>query len=371
MNVGFANALRKLRMDAGLTTAELAARVGLERWQIMEWECGESIPTTDEFVRLLEALGVSAERLMGNDTAEGKGASRSGRIEVIKHGAAENEGAPHADRITVIRHSAADGTAEDASHADRVVVIRPHSADDSAGSKSDSPADSVKAAAHGYASHEFSECDDERDEADVAYEPDEDELDGDGLDGDELDEDELDEDEPDEDEPDEDDDIDDEPLLGDGVKVSFDRILRLAPFMSGDALGVLARRAMEQETPDYRLIVKLAPFLPSRVLDEMVSASAPEEVDWKLVQRLSPFLGKDTLARLVDAATSGSQPDWRIIVKLAPFLPSKTLIAMANIALGGNQPDWHAVEQLAPFLPGKFLDNLVISMLNRDGGWDE
>lgn len=342
MNEGFANALHGLRMDAGLTTAELAERVGLERWQIMEWECGESIPTTDEFVRLLDALGVSAERLMGGDATEtGRGSHANG------------------SRVTVIRRSMSDRPAEGGNEpyndSSKVTVINRYA--------SDSSTDYGKSA-HDEAGYEPEAPEnDEREYADEQYEYEE-EYD-DERDADEDDEaDEYDED-------DEADDSGDEPLLNDNVKVSFDRILRLAPFMSGDALGALARRAMEQETPDYRMIVKLAPFLPSRVLDEMVGASSPEDVDWELVKRLAPFLGRDTLARLADAATSGSQPDWQMVAKLAPFLPSKTLIDMANLALSGSQPDWRAVERLAPFLPSKYLDNLVISMLNQDGGWDE
>ena len=261
--------------------------------------------------------------------------------------------------MTVIRRSTSDRPAEGGNEpyndSSKVTVINRHA--------SDSYTDYGKSA-HDEAGYEPEAPEnDEREYADEQYEYEEEYDDERDADEDaEIDE---------YDEDDEADDSGDEPLLNDNVKVSFDRILRLAPFMSGDALGALARRAMEQETPDYRMIVKLAPFLPSRVLDEMVGASSPEDVDWELVKRLAPFLGRDTLARLADAATSGSQPDWQMVAKLAPFLPSKTLIDMANLALSGSQPDWRAVERLAPFLPSKYLDNLVISMLNQDGGWDE
>jgi transcriptional regulator with XRE-family HTH domain len=59
----FPGALRRLRRQAGLTTAELAAKSGICRASISAWESGHKRPRPDKAQALAEALGVTADAL--------------------------------------------------------------------------------------------------------------------------------------------------------------------------------------------------------------------------------------------------------------------------------------------------------------------
>ena len=61
----FAERLKKLRTDAGLTRAQLGEMVGISGRSIINYEIGERIPYGDVCARLAEALGVSSDELLG------------------------------------------------------------------------------------------------------------------------------------------------------------------------------------------------------------------------------------------------------------------------------------------------------------------
>lgn len=128
---------------------------------------------------------------------------------------------------------------------------------------------------------------------------------------------------------DEDDDEDVSMNVDSNSKLTWDRIAQLAPFLSKDALSKLAQRAMQGGQPNYSMIKKLAPFLDKDTLEKLIGNLDEGVVDMKMVQYLAPFLRGKTLAKLADQALSGAQPNWDMIKRLAPFLPTSYLDELA------------------------------------------
>ena len=294
MNESFSDTLRSLRRQQNLSASQLAERAGVARESLMEWECGDSMPSPDEFVRLLGALGVSAERLMGDYQPP---------VPAVP-GVPGVLGAPAAPAATQL------GLDELAQQITGVLAER-------YGGRLDS--------------NDISDA--VRDALGDALEDIEDAVE-DYLD--EADEDEEDEDD-EEDEEDDDEDVDDAAPTESGESPTWKHIRELAPFLGKKALDQLAHRALEGEKPNYHAIQSLAPFLSREKLDSLVSAAGEQGVDWHMVSRLAPFLSRETLSRL------------------------------AGQALSGAQPDWGAVKRLAPFLPSEFLDKLALGLFNMDG----
>ena len=57
--------LKKLRLDHGLTQAELAERVHVTRQAVSRWETGETVPNTDTLKLLSRLYDVSINTLLG------------------------------------------------------------------------------------------------------------------------------------------------------------------------------------------------------------------------------------------------------------------------------------------------------------------
>jgi len=62
-----ADRLRKTREDRGLTQTQLAVQAGLLQCQVSDMERGKIDVRLAAFVRLCDALGVSADYLLGRD----------------------------------------------------------------------------------------------------------------------------------------------------------------------------------------------------------------------------------------------------------------------------------------------------------------
>ena len=60
--------LYELRKKNGLSQEELAARLGVSRQAVSKWECGESLPDTDNLITISRMYGVSLDELVGNDS---------------------------------------------------------------------------------------------------------------------------------------------------------------------------------------------------------------------------------------------------------------------------------------------------------------
>ena len=59
--------LKALRVERGLTQAELARRAEVRERQIIRWENHQHVPRADAIVRLAKALGVSVADLLSED----------------------------------------------------------------------------------------------------------------------------------------------------------------------------------------------------------------------------------------------------------------------------------------------------------------
>lgn len=55
--------LRRHRLAKGLTSAELAKRIGCSQAAVSTWETGRSLPTPKLFPKLARVLGIRAIRL--------------------------------------------------------------------------------------------------------------------------------------------------------------------------------------------------------------------------------------------------------------------------------------------------------------------
>ena len=59
--------LRELRLEAGLTQAELARRTGIHRPNIARVEAGRHTPSLETLARLATAIGVPTTRVLSQD----------------------------------------------------------------------------------------------------------------------------------------------------------------------------------------------------------------------------------------------------------------------------------------------------------------
>ncbi len=60
------NKLYELRKKHHLSQEELAERLGVSRQAVSKWECGESLPDTDNLITISKLYGVSLDELVGN-----------------------------------------------------------------------------------------------------------------------------------------------------------------------------------------------------------------------------------------------------------------------------------------------------------------
>ena len=70
----FAEILKRLRQEKGLSQQELADLIGVHVRQISKYEMGTSLPTLERIRRMAEALDVSADELVFGATKRRKGA---------------------------------------------------------------------------------------------------------------------------------------------------------------------------------------------------------------------------------------------------------------------------------------------------------
>ncbi len=64
------NKLYELRKKNHLSQEELAEKLGVSRQAVSKWECGESLPDTDNLITISRLYGVSLDELVGNPTTE-------------------------------------------------------------------------------------------------------------------------------------------------------------------------------------------------------------------------------------------------------------------------------------------------------------
>ena len=64
------NKLYRLRKNAGLSQEALADKLGVSRQAVSKWECGESLPDTDNLITISKLFGTSLDELVGNTESD-------------------------------------------------------------------------------------------------------------------------------------------------------------------------------------------------------------------------------------------------------------------------------------------------------------
>ena len=65
-----ANNIKQLREAAGMTQAELAAKMQLTTPSITKWELGRANPTYDNLIQLAEIVGCTLDEVAGRKSRE-------------------------------------------------------------------------------------------------------------------------------------------------------------------------------------------------------------------------------------------------------------------------------------------------------------
>lgn len=135
-------------------------------------------------------------------------------------------------------------------------------------------------------------------------------------------------------------------------RMDWDSLRRLAPFLSRDALKDVILMHVEGVTLDT--LRRLAPFLSRDGLAEIL-AKMPLDEDFSGLKKLAPFLSKDSLydqlRRYVDRL------DVNDLLAFAPFLKKD---ALGDLVQRIGQPiDRSQMVRLAKFLPKDQMDRLV------------
>ena len=62
--------LYEYRKEAGFSQEELAEKLDVSRQAVSKWECGESLPDTDNLISISKLYGVSLDELVDNTTTD-------------------------------------------------------------------------------------------------------------------------------------------------------------------------------------------------------------------------------------------------------------------------------------------------------------
>lgn len=72
MNVNMGSSLSTLRLSKGLSQEELAAEVGVSRQAVSNWERSESVPDTENLLRLADFYGITLDELTARTSSRGE-----------------------------------------------------------------------------------------------------------------------------------------------------------------------------------------------------------------------------------------------------------------------------------------------------------
>jgi len=81
----FGQRLVKLRKARGWSRNKLAARLGISRQRLTNWEQGSSSPTLEMLLALKRVLGIPLDELVSGEKEQTPGLSRDERIRALQH----------------------------------------------------------------------------------------------------------------------------------------------------------------------------------------------------------------------------------------------------------------------------------------------
>ncbi len=119
------------------------------------------------------------------------------------------------------------------------------------------------------------------------------------------------------------------------ASISFEKLSRMAPFMSREKLSDLVLRYAEDA--DLESIVQIAPFLTRATVQKLLEKCINKKADNQLIRRLAPFADADMLYKLI--IDNIDQIDWRTLESLAPFLKRHMVDALAEYVITGVKPE--------------------------------
>lgn len=80
--MSFAESLRQVRKEKGLSQEELADLIGVSRQAVSKWEQGAGYPETEKLLRVSQVLDISLDSLMSVGTGEKSADRYTGRITI-------------------------------------------------------------------------------------------------------------------------------------------------------------------------------------------------------------------------------------------------------------------------------------------------
>ncbi len=76
MNMKIAEKLISLRKKDGLSQGDLAAKLGVSRQAVSKWECGDTLPDTENLIALSKLYKVTVDELICEGTQDFRGNTR-------------------------------------------------------------------------------------------------------------------------------------------------------------------------------------------------------------------------------------------------------------------------------------------------------
>ena len=137
-------------------------------------------------------------------------------------------------------------------------------------------------------------------------------------------------------------------------------IKRLAPFLDTETLDELVK---DVALDDPQAVVGLAPFLPQETLlslTEKMGSAGMLDMSWLV--KIMPFVKKDTADRLVEYLDA---EELKSMHKIAPFLRKSTMKRLLD-RIEDEEAKFKTLTKVAPFLNGETLEEILEDMDVRD-----
>ena len=139
---------------------------------------------------------------------------------------------------------------------------------------------------------------------------------------------------------------------------SIDELVKVAPFVSQKFIDDFAVKTM-QEAGDWHAIKKIAPFISTNLLDRFADDEYEKTGEFYTIKALFPFISNSKLERF--ARTAYEQGGMHAIHSIAPFIPTAVMDELARDTLKK-----HGLGGLSPVLP--FISSHILEEFIQSGG---
>lgn len=111
-------------------------------------------------------------------------------------------------------------------------------------------------------------------------------------------------------------------------------------------------------------LVKVAPFVSQKFIDDFAVKTVQETGDWHAINKIAPFISTNLLDRFADDEYEKTG-ELRTISALFPFISNKKLEELTRTVYA--QGGMHAIHSIAPFVPTTVMDELARDTLKKHG----